>query len=125
MACLRTRAISVLPICLSVCPGPALTPRLVPSSLTRRGGGACAPVLAVVPALVDLALLPVVAWLAAALGLLAGVEEAAAAIQADQVAGVCGGHWEGGMEVSRTTLGRTPLLLLQTTYRQGTRWARE
>lgn len=43
--------------------------------------GARAAVLAVVPALIDLASLPGVAGLAAALGHLAGVEEAAAAVQ--------------------------------------------
>lgn len=110
----------MFPICPSVCPGPAPTPRLAPSSLTRWGGSTRAPVLAVVPALVNLALLPVVARLAAALGLLAGIEEAAPTVQADQVAGVGGGHWEGGMEMSGTVPGRTPLLLLlQTTYQWG------
>ena len=43
-------------------------------------GGAGASVLAVVPTLVDLAALSPVAGLAAALGLLVGVEEAAAAV---------------------------------------------
>lgn len=58
--------------------------------LTRQGSSAGAPVLTVVRALVKLALVPVVAWLASALGLLAGVQEAAAAIEANQVTSVSG-----------------------------------
>lgn len=48
---------------------------------TCWGGGAGAPVLAVVPALVDLAGVPAVVGLASAFGLLVGVEEAAAPVQ--------------------------------------------
>lgn len=54
---------------------------------TRGGGRAGAPILAVLPALVQLALVPRVAGLAAALGLPPGVEEAAAAVEALQVTG--------------------------------------
>lgn len=55
-----------------------------------------AAVLAVVAALVDLAPLAGVARLAAALGHLAGVEEAAAAVQTLQVAGSAGRSCGGG-----------------------------
>lgn len=58
--------------------------------LTCVRSRARAAVLAVVAALVDLAALAGVARLAAALGHLAGVEEAAAAVQALQVTGPAG-----------------------------------
>ena len=57
-------------------------------------GGAGASVLAVVPTLVDLTALPSVAGLAAALGLLVGVEEAAASVLTLDGAGPRGGHCE-------------------------------
>lgn len=53
--------------------------------------GACASVLAVVSALVDLASLSGVARLTATLGDQAGVEEAAPAVLARNIAGPCGG----------------------------------
>lgn len=58
--------------------------------LTCRGGCACASVLAVVSALVDLAPFPPVVGLAATLGLLVGVQEAAPAVQALDQAGAAG-----------------------------------
>lgn len=54
---------------------------------TRGGGSTGAPVATVLPALVQLTLVTRVAGLAAALGLPAGIEEAAAAIEALQVTG--------------------------------------
>lgn len=54
------------------------------------GSSARAPVLTVVPALVDLAPLPRVARLAATLGHLASVEEAASAIQTLDITGLRG-----------------------------------
>lgn len=58
------------------------------------GSSARAPVLTVVPALVDLAPLPRVARLAATLGHLASVEEAASAIQTLDITGF--GGWSCG-----------------------------
>lgn len=55
--------------------------------LTSRGGRAGASILAVIPALVNLTSLPAVVGLAAALGLLVGVQEAAAAVQTLDLAG--------------------------------------
>lgn len=48
--------------------------------LTSRGGRAGASILAVIPALVNLTALPAVVGLAAALGLLVGIQEATAAV---------------------------------------------
>lgn len=59
-------------------------------------GGAGASVLAEVPALVDLTPLTGVAGLAAALGHLPGVEEAAAAVLALDVTGSGGRSWRRG-----------------------------
>lgn len=55
--------------------------------LTSRGGRAGASILAVIPALVNLTALPAVVGLAAALGLLVGIQEATAAVQALDLAG--------------------------------------
>lgn len=56
----------------------------------RQGSSTGTTILAVSRALVLLALVPSVAWLASALGLLAGIEETAATIEANQVTGVRG-----------------------------------
>lgn len=55
--------------------------------LTSRGGRAGASILAVIPALVNLTALPAVVGLAAALGLLVGIQEATAAVQTLDLAG--------------------------------------
>lgn len=55
--------------------------------LTSRGGRAGASILAVIPALVDLAALAGVVGLAAALGLFVGIQEAAATMQTLDLAG--------------------------------------
>lgn len=83
---------------------------------TGGGGGACAPIAAVLPALVQLALVARVPGLAAALRLPPCIEEAAAAIEALQVTGSgsrsCGKDHEGtepGKEGSSGLMGQRVL----------------